>query len=107
MSVIICLVSCPSQEVATSIAKELVEQGLAACVNIVPGMQSIYRWQGSLCSSEEALLIIKSTLERQEELKSAVLSMHPYELPEFIALSPSAISEPYAEWVSAGVKRSI
>ena len=103
MSVIICLVSCPSQEVASAVAKELVDQQLAACISIVPSIQSVYRWEGSVCVENEALMVIKSTSERQDELRNAVLSKHPYEVPEFIVLDTNEVSDKYARWVSESV----
>ncbi len=103
MSVIICLVTCPSQEVAGSLAKGIVDRQLAACVNILPGVQSIYRWQGSVCVEQECLMIIKSTSERQDDLKRAILEEHPYEVPEFIALDTLEVSGPYAQWIMDSV----
>ncbi len=103
MSIIICLVTCPSPEVASAMAKELVDQQLAACVNVLPAVQSTYRWQGAVCVENEALMVIKSTTERQDELKRAVLSKHPYETPEFVVLDTQEVSDPYARWVEESV----
>ena len=103
MSIIICLVTCPSQEVASALAKELVDQQLAACVNVISGVQSIYRWEGSVCVEEEALMVIKSTTERQDELERSVLSKHPYEVPEFISLDTMQVSDRYARWIFESV----
>ena len=103
MSIIICLVTCPSREVASSMAKDLVGQQLAACVNVLPAIESTYRWQGDITVSEEALMIIKSTSERQDELSRAVLSKHPYEVPEFVVLDTVDVSEPYARWILESV----
>lgn len=99
MSIIICLVTCPSPEVASAMAKELVDQQLAACVNVLPTVQSIYRWEQAICVDNEALMIIKSTTERQDQLKKAVLAKHPYETPEFVVLDTQEVSEHYARWV--------
>lgn len=103
MSIIICLVTCPSREVASSLAKELVNKQLAACVNVMPGVESTYRWQGEISVSEEALMVIKSTSERQDELRRAVLATHPYEVPEFVVLDTIEVSEPYGRWILESV----
>lgn len=103
MSVILCLVTCPSEDVASTLAKELVDQRLAACVNLVPGIQSIYRWKDDICIEQETLMIIKSTSERQGELRKAVLEKHPYEVPEFVALDTNEVSDRYAAWVVESV----
>ena len=103
MSIIVCLVTCPSKEVANSLARELVDQQLAACVSVLPEVQSTYRWEGAVCVESEALMVIKSTTERQDELKRAVLSKHPYDTPEFVVLDTQEVSEKYALWVEQSV----
>ena len=90
---------------AERIARSLVETGLAACVNLVPGVVSFYRWKGKLERDQEVLLVIKTTGERFADLKAALLAQHPYELPELVALPIAAGHEPYLEWLSASVKR--
>jgi periplasmic divalent cation tolerance protein len=104
MDIIICLVTCPSREVASGLAKTLVDSQVAACVNIVPGLQSVYRWKGEICIDEEVLLIIKSTAQGKDALKKAVLENHPYETPEFVALNAADVSEGYGRWVMESVK---
>lgn len=104
MDVIVCLVTCPSREVGSALAKILIDSQLAACVNIVPGLQSVYRWKGEVCIDEEVLLIIKSTAQAQERLKRAVLDNHPYETPEFVVLHTADVSAGYAKWVMESVK---
>jgi periplasmic divalent cation tolerance protein len=89
---------------ADRIARSLVEKGLAACVNVVPGLVSVYRWKGKVEREPETLLVIKTHGERFEELKAALLAEHPYELPELVALPIAAGHEPYLEWLSASVK---
>jgi periplasmic divalent cation tolerance protein len=96
--IIVALVSCPPDK-AAGIAEALVEGRFAACVNIVPGVRSVYRWQGAVQRDDEALLVIKTAADRFEELKRAVLEMHPYELPEVIALPVAHGHVPYLEWV--------
>ena len=103
MSLVVCLVTCPSREVATTLARQLVDDQFAACVNVIPGIQSVYRWEGSICVDEEALVLIKSSEHLIERLKARVFELHPYEVPEFLVLSPTAVSEKYAEWLGASV----
>jgi len=87
-------------EDAERIARELVERGLAACVNVLPGVTSIYRWKGQVERDGEHLLLIKTRAERFEALRTAILSLHPYQLPEVIALSIDAGHAPYLAWMS-------
>jgi len=99
MKITICFVTAPSSEVASALAKLVVDQRLAACVNIVPGVQSVYRWNDEVTIDSEVLMIMKTSTARLEDLKRAVLKEHPYDTPEFIAIEPSASLEPYAQWV--------
>jgi periplasmic divalent cation tolerance protein len=103
MSIVICLVTAPSQEVGAQLAKSFVEQELAACVNVLPAVQSVYRWQGSVTIDEEVLLVIKTAQERVSALEAAVLAEHPYETPEFVVLHADAVSGSYAKWVVESV----
>jgi len=100
----IVLCSAGSEDEARKIARHLVEQRLAACVNIVPGMESIYRWQGKLESSGEWLLLIKTTVERFPAVRDAIRDLHSYELPECIAISIEDGSLGYLEWIAQSVK---
>jgi len=88
---------------AERIAERLVEQGLAACVNVLPDAISIYRWKGRVERDEERLLLIKTRAERFEALREAILSLHPYEVPEIVALPIAAGHEPYLAWLDASV----
>lgn len=90
--------SCPRSE-AQALAKTVVEQGLAACVNVLDAVQSIYRWQGELQQDEEALLLIKTRQSRLADLQAALLAAHPYELPEIIAVPIGAGHAPYLQWI--------
>jgi periplasmic divalent cation tolerance protein len=103
MNIVICLVTAPSQEVGAALAKSLVDQRLAACVNILPAVQSIYRWQDQITIDEEVLLLIKTEKDLTERLKQAVVAAHPYEVPEFVVLSATDVSTPYAEWIKSAV----
>jgi periplasmic divalent cation tolerance protein len=95
----VVLVTVPDHETAAGLARRLVEEGLAACVNVVPGVRSIYRWQGALQEDAEILLIAKTRAALVPALAARVGALHPYELPEVIALPVVAGSEPYLDWV--------
>lgn len=86
---------------AKEMATQLVEEGLAACVTLQPGCVSIYSWGGQLEEEPECLLLIKTLDNRLEDLEQRLGQLHPYELPEFVALEPCAVSETYLEWVQA------
>ena len=97
---IVVLVTVPSQETGQEIARALVKQKLAACVNLLTPIQSIYTWEGKVQEEEEALLIIKSRAELfEEKLMPAIRAMHPYEVPEIIALPVLAGLPDYLNWV--------
>ena len=89
---------------AASLARELVEQRLAACVNIVPQIRSIYRWQGKVEDDGEQLLLIKTTSERLDALRESLSARHPYEVPEFVVLTMDEIRGPYREWLVDAVR---
>ncbi|MBI2382685.1 MAG: divalent-cation tolerance protein CutA [Gammaproteobacteria bacterium] len=96
--VLVALVACPPDK-AEHIAAVLVEGRYAACVNVVPRVVSTYRWKGKVERDDEALLIAKTTADRFEALKQAVLKLHPYELPEVVAVKLAAGHTPYLDWV--------
>jgi len=104
MSIIITLVACPSQEVASALAKLLVDQELAACVQALPAAQSVYRWKGEVCIDEEALLIIKTTSELKDELRKSIEENHPYEVPEFVVIEAADVSDKYEAWLRGNVR---
>ena len=90
-----------SRDEAERIAHALVEQRLAACVNLVPGLTSIYRWQGAVESAEEILLLIKTTRQNLEALEDKLRELHSYDVPEFLVLTPESASQPYLDWLVA------
>ncbi len=103
MTVLILHCTCPDATVAGEIARTLVSERLAACVSIVPGMVSTYRWAEAVCVDSEVLMLIKSTHKGFEALKTRLLELHPYELPEIIAVDVSVAHAPYAAWVEQQV----
>lgn len=100
-AVVLCTVG--SAEDAEGIAGALVERGLAACVNVVPGVTSFYRWKGETARDAEWLLVIKTTSGRFEDLRGALVELHPYEVPEIIALPIAQGHTPYLEWIDESV----
>ncbi len=103
-SLLLC--TSPDTDTAESLAKKLVEEALAACVNVVPGLKSFYQWQGELKCDGECLLIIKTEHAHHEELEKLIRASHPYELPEIIAVPINAGSKAYLDWISANTKLS-
>lgn len=99
----IVLSTAASEEEARKIARHLVEHQLAACVNIVPQIESIYRWQGKVESSREWLLLIKTTAEKFNDVHEAIRELHSYELPECIAIAIEVGSVDYLEWIGESV----
>ncbi len=100
---LVVLVTAPSADKAAGIARALVEERLAACANIVPGMRSIYRWEGKVCDEAEALMVIKTRAEALEPLKQRVLALHPYSCPEVIALPVAGGHRAYLDWLAGQV----
>ena len=96
---IVVLVTCGSEEEALKIAHSLVGERLAACVNLVSPIRSIYRWEGKICDEKEWLLIIKTGGERFEELEKKVKALHSYSVPEIIGLPIVEGSSSYLEWL--------
>jgi periplasmic divalent cation tolerance protein len=96
---IVVLMTAASRDEAGRIAKMLVSQRLAGCVQILPEIQSIYWWQGKVARETETLLLAKTTKERFADLVSSVTEIHSYETPEIVALSITAAAEPYLKWL--------
>lgn len=91
--------TCPDEPSAASIANRIVAAGLAGCVNIVPGLTSVYKWEGEMKSGTEVLLLIKTSAQKVDQLTAELVSVHPYELPEVIAVPISAGHQPYIDWI--------
>lgn len=98
ISVTLC--TCPDFKTAESLARLLVENKHAACVNILPGITSIYSWKNQIESSEEALLIIKSIAENYQTIENTIRSHHPYETPEIIAFPVERALPEYLNWIN-------
>lgn len=97
------LVTAPEGVPAETLARALVAEGLAACVNRVPGVQSTYRWEGQVRDDRETLLVIKTTAPAYPALERRIRELHPYDVPEVIALPIARGSEPYLSWLDASV----
>jgi len=94
------LCTCPDQKSAEGIAEHLIKQNLAACVNIIAGVTSIYKWQGELEKSQEYLLLIKSHHDKYTAIENQIKSLHPYELPELIAVPIERGLPEYLQWIN-------
>lgn len=99
--VLLCYCSCPDAASARHIAETLVGEHLAACVNRVPGISSTYRWQGAVTTDSEELLLIKTTAACFDAVRARVRELHPYDLPELIAVPVERGHEAYLDWVRA------
>ncbi len=91
--------TCPDEAAAAALANELVGENLAACVNRIPGVRSTYRWEGELRDDAEVLLVIKTSGDRMGTLFARIEQLHPYEVPEIIAVEIGAASERYLGWL--------
>lgn len=98
---LVVLVTAPSAEKAAGIARALVSERLAACGNVVPGLRSLYRWEGKVQDDAEALLLLKTTRRRFAALRARVLALHPYQVPEVLALPVWAGHAAYLDWIAA------
>jgi len=95
----VVLVTAPDLDTAARLGRALVEERLAACVNLVPGLRSIYRWEGALQDEAEVLLLVKTRADRLEALAVRVKELHPYALPEVLALPATGGSPAYLDWL--------
>jgi periplasmic divalent cation tolerance protein len=99
----IALTTVGSFEEGRRLGRLLVERGLAACVNLIPNLTSVYRWQGAIEEADEVLLIMKTTAETLPALEAAVRQLHSYQIPEFLVLDVASASEPYLNWLLSSV----
>jgi len=100
---VLVLTTAGSEAEAQKIANQLVERRLAACVNIVPRIQSVYRWEGKVETAEEFLLIIKTTKTRIQDVQAAIRELHSYDLPECVVISMEGGSSEYLKWIEESV----
>ena len=98
---LLVLTTCPDEAHAESLSVRLVEQGLAGCINRLPGITSVYRWEGELKTGTEVLLLIKTASETWPALEAEILRQHPYELPEIIAVPIANGHAAYLDWITA------
>jgi periplasmic divalent cation tolerance protein len=104
---LVVIANCPDDAVADRIALALVEQGLAACVNRLAPVASIYRWQGAVERATGVPLLVKTTRARYPEVEQAIRALHPYEVPEIIALPIVAGLPPYLRWIDDETQRRL
>ena len=97
----VVLVTAPKITVARKLAKLVLEERLAACVNIVPGVESHYWWEGKVCRDAEVLLVMKTAKAKLKALEERVLAAHPYDTPEFVVLPIESGSKRYLDWISS------
>ena len=100
-TVLLCYCSCPNTDSARLIANALVDERLAACVNQLPNVQSTYRWNGTVTTETEELLLIKTTASQFDAMKARLLTLHPYEVPELVAVPVERGHTAYLDWVRA------
>lgn len=99
----IVLSTFPDHATAREVGRRLVEMQLAACANLLPGVESIYRWQGKVESSDEVLVIFKTTQEAYPAFAKNLAGLHPYDVPEIVALAPADVSPSYEAWCAASI----
>ena len=100
MPILIVLSNFPDSETARRVSLALVEERLAACANILPAVESIYRWKGAVESASEVTVLLKTTPERYARLERRLKELHPYELPEIVAMAPAKGLPKYLDWVA-------
>lgn len=102
---LVVFVTCPNRRHAQRLANTLIQQRLAACINILPVVQSLFWWQGRVDRARETLLIIKTSARRFEALRRSVCALHPYDVPEVIAIPIRKAHGPYLRWIHACLRR--
>jgi len=98
------LITAPDLEAASRLGRSFVAAELAACVNVVPGVRSIYRWEGAVCEEGEVLLVVKTTVASLAALEALNAAEHPYDCPEFVVVQPEALSADYGTWLEGAVR---
>jgi periplasmic divalent cation tolerance protein len=101
---VVLLVTTPTTDAAVEIARALVEEGLAACGNVIPAIRSIYRWEGKVQDDAEALLVIKTERRLVPAVKERLPVLHPYQVPEMLVLPVQDGLDPYLEWIAKNVR---
>lgn len=96
---VVLLCTVPNEEIGRSIAHAVVKERLAACVNVVPGLTSIYRWEGAVQEDREVLLVLKTRPERVERLTQSLIELHPYDVPEVLTFPSTGGHEAYLSWI--------
>lgn len=97
------LCACPDEETAINIAENIVAQKLAACVNVLPGVYSVYHWQDNVESAKENMIMIKTTADKYASLEKVISSLHPYEVPEIIAININSGLPEYLKWIESSI----
>ncbi len=105
MGAVIVLVTYPTDRDPLPLARMLVDEQLVACVNVLPPMQSVYRWKGKVEQAAEHQLVMKTTRERVEALKARLVDLHPYDVPEVLVLPVIDGGEPYLKWLTESVRQ--
>ena len=98
------LCTCPDEQTAINIAENLVAQRLAACVNVLPSVYSVYHWQDNVESAQETMMLIKTPTDKYASLEKVITSLHPYEVPEIIALDINSGLPEYLNWLENSIK---
>ncbi len=101
---LLVLCTVPEGETGSNIARALVHEGLAACVNLLPGLTSVYRWEGQVGENRETLLLIKTTQERYAALEARIGSLHPYQVPEIVAIRLETGLASYLDWLAQSTR---
>jgi periplasmic divalent cation tolerance protein len=107
MRAIVVMTTVGTEEQAYTIAREIVARRQAACVNIVPGIRSIYRWKGKICKDGELLLIVKTLEDEFEEVAATIRELHNYELPEILTFNVGRGEQRFLEWIASSVDKNV
>lgn len=102
----VVFVTVPDEEVGVALVTSLLEAGMVACGNLLPGVRSIYRWDGKICDDAEQMLILKTTAHAVDALEARVVEMHPYDCPEVVVLPVADGHAPYLDWIEQNVRFS-